>query len=170
MPAHWKPGTRQAAPGTDVLVAPLIRVLVSPRPREHASPPALSYACVSSPLSLTHALPPALSYARISSSLSLMHASPPTLSYARAPHAVTQPMDVLRTRAQAGLQGSAVGVLAAASGIIAKEGVRGLFSGFAPRVTKRGLQTALVFSIFEEVRPRVDGAVVRAVRSVRALN
>jgi len=78
---------------------------------------------------------------------------------------ITQPMDVLRTRAQMGLSGPS-GVLALAASIVAQQGVAGLMSGFGPRVMKRGLQTALVFSIFEEVRPRVDGLLVNAAAQV----
>ena len=74
-------------------------------------------------------------------------------------------MDVLRTRAQMGLSGPS-GVLALAASIVAQQGVAGLMSGFGPRVMKRGLQTALVFSIFEEVRPRVDGLLVNAAAQV----
>jgi len=85
--------------------------------------------------------------------------------------AATQPMDVVRTRIQAGAAGAGAGgagaggagagVAAVVARILSREGPAGLFTGFAPRVMKRGLQTALVFSLFEEIRPRVDALAVR---------
>lgn len=79
---------------------------------------------------------------------------------------LTQPADVIRTRMQLNLAtatAGAAGVAAAAAApqttlgifrhIMAEHGVRGLLSGAAPRVVKRTLQTALLWTLYEELFP-----------------
>lgn len=80
---------------------------------------------------------------------------------------LTQPADVIRTRMQLNLApaagaAAAAGVAAAVAPrttvgmfrhIMAEQGVRGLLSGAAPRVVKRTLQTALLWTLYEELFP-----------------
>ena len=91
---------------------------------------------------------------------------------------LTQPADVVRTRMQlgvhlhaaagAGAGGAASAASAAAAAaaaaaprsmvglfrhIVAEQGLRGLLAGAAPRVVKRTLQTALLWTLYEELFP-----------------
>lgn len=75
----------------------------------------------------------------------------------------TQPADVLRTRMQLGLPG-AVGTVAAqtsmqmARQIAGAQGTKGFMVGSAPRIVKRTLQAALVWTLYEELVPRITKA------------
>ena len=80
---------------------------------------------------------------------------------------LTQPADVIRTRMQLNLVGAAAaagaaagpqGSLAVFRQVIGEHGMRGLLAGAAPRVAKRTLQTALLWTLYEELYP----ALVRA--------
>lgn len=68
--------------------------------------------------------------------------------------AVTHPFDVLKTRLQlrpaAGRFVSGTVILEEAMALFAQQGVGGFFAGFAARVTKRALTTALTWTLFEE--------------------
>lgn len=93
---------------------------------------------------------------------------------------LTQPADVVRTRMQLGTAAAAAaggGMAAAAAAprttlgifrhILSEHGVRGLLSGAAPRVVKRTLQTALLWTLYEELFPalsRVGEAVTARMR------
>lgn len=75
---------------------------------------------------------------------------------------LTQPADVIRTRMQLNLATATAGAAGAAAQqttlgifrhIMAEHGVRGLLSGAAPRVVKRTLQTALLWTLYEELFP-----------------
>lgn len=79
---------------------------------------------------------------------------------------LTQPADVIRTRMQLNLATATAGAAGAAAAaaapqttlgifrhIMAEHGVRGLLSGAAPRVVKRTLQTALLWTLYEELFP-----------------
>lgn len=80
---------------------------------------------------------------------------------------LTQPADVIRTRMQLDLSGAAGGAGApAAQGstlqifrqIVGQQGLRGLLVGAAPRVVKRTLQTALLWTLYEELYPALSRA------------
>eukprot|EP01025_Chloroclados_australasicus_P005639 TRINITY_DN11745_c0_g1_i2.p2 TRINITY_DN11745_c0_g1~~TRINITY_DN11745_c0_g1_i2.p2 ORF type:complete len:319 (+),score=17.90 TRINITY_DN11745_c0_g1_i2:57-959(+) len=73
---------------------------------------------------------------------------------------ITQPMDVVRTRQQLGLVvgNGTIGII---KSILQNEGVVGLLVGTAPRVVKRTLQTALIWTIYEEVMPYVQKLFVK---------
>ncbi|KAL4853316.1 Mitochondrial glycine transporter [Chlorella vulgaris] len=83
---------------------------------------------------------------------------------------LTQPADVIRTRMQLNLAPAAAGAPAAAAAllpsttlgifrhIIAQHGMRGLLSGAAPRIVKRTLQTALLWTLYEELYPALTTA------------
>ena len=76
---------------------------------------------------------------------------------------LTQPADVVRTHMQLGLSSAAkargagglLPSLALLRHIAATQGARGLLAGAAPRVVKRTLQTALVWTLYEEITPRM---------------
>eukprot|EP00887_Chlorella_sp_A99_P007832 scaffold20.g7832.t1 len=85
---------------------------------------------------------------------------------------LTQPADVVRTRMQLGM-GAGLGMAGAAAAapaggpgsalrlawqIAAVQGARGLLAGALPRVLKRTMQTALVWTIYEELYPRLSQA------------
>ncbi|KAG2497404.1 hypothetical protein HYH03_004559 [Edaphochlamys debaryana] len=75
---------------------------------------------------------------------------------------LTQPADVVRTRMQLGL-GTAAGAAAGAAGgawgtlglALKQQGPAALLTGAAPRVLKRTTQTALVWTLYEELVPRI---------------
>eukprot|EP00898_Chlorokybus_atmophyticus_P002416 jgi/Chlat1/3175/Chrsp22S03452 len=73
---------------------------------------------------------------------------------------LTHPPDVVRTRLQLGQRGGGAHTNMSITwrGIVAKEGVRGLFAGVAPRVMKRALQMALTWAMFEELNRVFSGA------------
>jgi solute carrier family 25 protein 38 len=86
---------------------------------------------------------------------------------------LTQPADVVRTRMQLNLATvtSAAGGPATAAAavpprttagifrhIVAQHGLRGLLSGAAPRIAKRTLQTALLWTMYEELYPALTKA------------
>ncbi len=80
---------------------------------------------------------------------------------------LTQPADVIRTRMQLNLSGAAGGAGAAAAQgntlqvlqqIVGQQGLRGLLVGAAPRVVKRTLQTALLWTLYEELYPALSRA------------
>ena len=98
---------------------------------------------------------------------------------------VTQPADVLRTHMQlgiaesiamagggAGRKGAAAGVVGAAAAagqhrmgsvklikyILTQQGLRGFFAGAQPRMIKRPIQTALVWTMYEELLPLLTKA------------
>lgn len=86
---------------------------------------------------------------------------------------LTQPADVIRTRMQLNLAAAGASAAAAAAPqttygifrqIMQQQGMRGLLSGAAPRVVKRTLQTALLWTLYEELYP----ALVRAKEAARA--
>lgn len=79
---------------------------------------------------------------------------------------ITQPADVVRTRVQLGLSSKTVSTLSGGAStsnsmftvlgnISRNEGMTGLFAGAAPRILKRTLQTALVWTLYEELMPRM---------------
>lgn len=80
---------------------------------------------------------------------------------------ITQPADVVRTRMQLNLATAAVSSAKGAGGstkntleligyIARSQGMSGLFAGAAPRMVKRSLQTALVWTMYEELMPRLS--------------
>jgi solute carrier family 25, member 38 len=64
----------------------------------------------------------------------------------------TQPTDVMRTRVQLGVNKNTVESVASLS----KYGGRAFMSGAMPRFLKRSIQTALVWTIYEELYPRIS--------------
>lgn len=96
---------------------------------------------------------------------------------------ITQPADVLRTHMQLGIaesiamagaggKGAAAGLVGAAAAagqkrmgsvklikyILAQQGLRGFFAGAQPRMIKRPIQTALVWTMYEELLPLLTEA------------
>lgn len=87
---------------------------------------------------------------------------------------ITQPADVIRTRMQLNLtkDSMASGITGHVSvggaslqsvfrQVTASQGTRGLLVGAAPRIMKRTLQTALVWTLYEELAPRFHSAAER---------
>jgi solute carrier family 25, member 38 len=76
----------------------------------------------------------------------------------------TQPTDVLRTRMQLGLGagGGAASAADALGQVLRAQGPSALLTGAGPRVVKRVLQTALVWTLYEELVPRLTAAGGRA--------
>jgi solute carrier family 25 protein 38 len=72
----------------------------------------------------------------------------------------TQPTDVLRTRMQLGLGagGAAPSAAAALGQVLRAQGPAALLTGAGPRAAKRVLQTALVWTLYEELVPRLAAA------------
>lgn len=88
---------------------------------------------------------------------------------------LTQPTDVVRTRVQLGLSlgkaASAGAAGAAPAGawatfreVTSRQGAAALFTGAAPRIIKRTAQTALVWTIYEELVPRLSAVWLMAVQ------
>ena len=83
---------------------------------------------------------------------------------------LTQPADVVRTRVQLGLAVAAgggsgaarVGMLQLLRAIGREQGMQGLLAGAVPRIVKRTMQTALVWTLYEELYPMLSGAWARA--------
>jgi solute carrier family 25 protein 38 len=71
---------------------------------------------------------------------------------------VTQPLDVVRTRMQLSLA-SPSSTLEVIQNIVRTQGVGSMFVGTLPRSLKRTLQTALVWTLYEELSPRLSKAV-----------
>lgn len=63
----------------------------------------------------------------------------------------TQPMDVVRARMQ--LRSSAGGSAATFTDAFRQHGIKAFMSGTAPRFFKRSMQTALVWTMYEELVP-----------------
>lgn len=63
----------------------------------------------------------------------------------------TQPSDVIRARMQLG--GAQKGATALAIDAFSRDGVKAMLSGATPRFLKRSLQTALVWTLYEELLP-----------------
>ncbi|MEW5310130.1 MAG: hypothetical protein WDW38_001957 [Sanguina aurantia] len=73
---------------------------------------------------------------------------------------ITQPFDVLRTSIQ--LSALRRSPFEALSAITAQQGFGGLFTGVVPRMAKRSLQTALVWTLYEELVPKLSTLIVAA--------
>lgn len=75
---------------------------------------------------------------------------------------LTQPADVVRTRMQLNLVSSQTMAtsLQVMRGIVNTQGMHGLLVGAAPRMLKRTLQTALVWTLYEEISPRIHLALM----------
>lgn len=69
---------------------------------------------------------------------------------------LTQPTDVLRTTIQLRLAGGDPGVWSITKSILQSQGPGGLFTGAGPRILKRTTQTALVWTLYEELMPRLS--------------
>lgn len=75
---------------------------------------------------------------------------------------LTQPTDVVRTRIQLGLTTSAAAGTAKSTAwktlteVFSRQGANALFTGAAPRIIKRTTQTALVWTMYEELVPRLS--------------
>jgi len=71
----------------------------------------------------------------------------------------TQPADILKTRTQMARAAAAADVAPPRTlrGIVAAQGLRGLFIGAAARLAKRALSTAMTWSLYEEGLRRVGG-------------
>ncbi len=83
---------------------------------------------------------------------------------------LTQPADVVRAQMQLNLGQQHSGKaspparsLALAGAIFQRGGARALLTGFGPRVAKRTLQTALVWTLYEALVPQAS-ALVHAVQ------
>ncbi|KAK9825889.1 hypothetical protein WJX81_001859 [Elliptochloris bilobata] len=77
---------------------------------------------------------------------------------------LTQPADMLRTHMQLGVggAGATLGVQRTLAAIMgSRMGSRALLAGATPRVIKRTLQTALVWTLYEELQPRLLSASAR---------
>eukprot|EP00890_Picochlorum_soloecismus_P006034 jgi/Picsp_1/6431/NSC_03779-R1_solute carrier family 25 member 38 len=77
---------------------------------------------------------------------------------------ITQPADVVRTRMQLNMEqvavaGQRASTLSIMRGILSAQGTRGLLAGAAPRMIKRTVQTALVWTLYEELMPRLSTVV-----------
>ena len=73
---------------------------------------------------------------------------------------LTQPADMVRTHMQLGLgRGGAgaagLGPIGTLRAVVRERGAGALLAGAGPRVVKRTLQTALVWTLYEELQPRL---------------
>jgi hypothetical protein len=66
---------------------------------------------------------------------------------------ITQPADVVKTSVQTGTLPNSTGFLPTVSSIYQTRGLRAMFAGIAPRVTRRTLMAAFTWSCYEQVRP-----------------
>lgn len=74
---------------------------------------------------------------------------------------ITQPADVVRTRVQLGFAQQATGsrsIVSVLQHVMASQGFKGLLVGAGPRIVKRTLQTALVWTLYEEFMPLLTKA------------
>ena len=109
-----------------------------------------------------------LFYTRLQTRLQEQDLSPMVVNFASSTVAaigatlLTQPADVVRTRMQLNLVNSQVGTtsLQVLKGIMNSQGMYGLLVGAAPRMLKRTLQTALVWTLYEEISPRMHLAMM----------
>ncbi|GLI71715.1 hypothetical protein VaNZ11_017013 [Volvox africanus] len=74
---------------------------------------------------------------------------------------LTQPADVVRTRMQLGLgaaaaEAASLGAWATLREAVRYQGPAALMTGAAPRILKRTTQTALVWTLYEELVPRIS--------------
>ncbi|GBF94263.1 solute carrier family 25 member [Raphidocelis subcapitata] len=88
---------------------------------------------------------------------------------------LTQPSDVVRTRVQLGLGTGAAGAgaglggaWATLAGAVRSGGPGALLTGAAPRIAKRSLQTALVWTLYEELVPALSAAWLSVVDSAQS--
>ena len=72
--------------------------------------------------------------------------------------AVTNPLDVLKTRMMTGQAYGAASVIPAIQAILAKEGPRALFAGVVPRVVYVGPSSAIFFLVYEYVHAKTAAA------------
>jgi len=72
--------------------------------------------------------------------------------------AVTNPLDVLKTRMMTGQAYGAASVVPAVRAILAKEGPRALFAGVVPRVVYVGPSSAIFFLVYEYVHAKTAAA------------
>lgn len=66
----------------------------------------------------------------------------------------TQPADVVKTGVQ--LQAANSGLVQTLLNISQRAGVRGMFAGILPRVTRRTLMAAFTWSFYEQVSPSLS--------------
>eukprot|EP00879_Flechtneria_rotunda_P006625 GHRR01006963.1.p1 GENE.GHRR01006963.1~~GHRR01006963.1.p1 ORF type:complete len:322 (+),score=100.74 GHRR01006963.1:241-1206(+) len=70
---------------------------------------------------------------------------------------LTQPTDVVRTRIQLGIPGTIRGNAVMTLGhVLHSNGPKALLAGAAPRIVKRTLQTALIWTLYEELLPKLS--------------
>ena len=82
---------------------------------------------------------------------------------------MTQPADVVRTRVQLGFAAKEAGgrsTISVLQHVLASQGYKGLLVGAGPRIIKRTLQTALVWTLYEELMPLLTKAGVWAKKQV----
>jgi len=72
---------------------------------------------------------------------------------------ITQPADIVRTRSQMGLMQQRMGMIKALQHIASSQGPAALMTGTTPKIVKKVLQTALVWTLYEELVPRLSTAV-----------
>jgi solute carrier family 25 protein 38 len=69
---------------------------------------------------------------------------------------ITQPADVVKTSVQTGTLPNSTGFLPTVSSIYQTRGLRAMFAGIAPRVTRRTLMAAFTWSCYEQIVLLVD--------------
>ena len=93
------------------------------------------------------------------------------LAGATAATLLTQPSDVVRTRVQLGLgaaaAGGAAGAWATLRAAVRAGGLGALLTGAGPRIAKRSLQTALVWTLYEELVPALSAVWLGAVAAAQ---